>query len=169
MGMQETYEEDEIILKEKSEDRFMYLVLEGSVALYMNYRKKDEYLLGVCNKGNTFGEMGLLCHEENMYTAVAFSKATVAMFSEFELGSFIRGYPDQALGLMSNIARMNKVLNINLKMVLEDNQQLELYKKMYSEIMASNAEKTEKGPEAGPLKSDIRENGAKWHIKRFGK
>lgn len=143
MGMQETYNEDDVIIYEKADSRFMFMVLEGSVALYINYKQEDEYLLGICNKGNIFGEMGLLCHDANLYTAVAFTKVTVVRFSESELGSFIKSFPEKALGIMRNTARMNKVLNLNLKMVMKDSQQLEMYKQMYSEMISENEDEKE--------------------------
>lgn len=125
MGLQKIYREDDIILKEKELNKFMYTILSGSVALYINYQAGDEYLLGVCGRGKTFGEMGLLCHEPSMYTAVAVEDVKVAIFSEYEMDAFIKGYPNQAIGLMRNIARINKLLNANLRMAVEENMQSE--------------------------------------------
>lgn len=122
MGMQKTYAEDSLIIMENTINKYIFMVLEGSVALYMNYKKPDEYLLGLCNKGNAFGEVGVLCHEESIYTAVAATDTVVAVFSEAELGSFVRGHPDQVIGIMKMMARINRILNLNLRMVIEDNK-----------------------------------------------
>lgn len=135
MAMQETLAENTVIIKEKKENDMMYMVLSGTVALYINYRKDDEYLLGLCSKGTVFGEMGLLCHEPSMYTAVSLSEVKVASFTEAELEQFVITYPGQTLGIMRSTARMNKVLTLNLKMLMEDNKEEARLVKMLSEAM----------------------------------
>lgn len=131
MGMQHNYPEGTIIINEKGMHQLMYVVLKGTIALYINYKQEDEYLLGLCTKGTTFGELGILCHSPSMYTAVAESDAIVVTFSESELGTFIERYPSQALGVMRNTARINKILSLNLKMALNDSQkELDMIKSM---------------------------------------
>lgn len=140
MGQQLDFKEDEIILKEKSPGRYMYLILEGSVALYSNYGTSTEYLYGILSKGKTFGEIGLLNHEKSIYTVVAISPVKVALFSENELGNFIRGYPDYALGVMRSIAKMNQLFRINLEMVIEENKDYTRYRKLYEDVIKQSTE-----------------------------
>ena len=140
MGLQLDYKEDDVILTEKSINRFMYLILEGSVALYTNYGTSEEYLYGLLGKGKTFGEIGLLNHEESVYTVVAISTVKVAVFSENELGNFIRGYPDHALGVMRSIAKMNKIFRINLEMVMEENKDNSRYRMLYENAIKQSTD-----------------------------
>lgn len=140
MGLQLDFNEDDVILTEKSPSRFMYLILEGSVALYTNYGTSDEYLYGLLSKGKTFGEIGLLNHEENVYTVVAISPVKVAVFSENELGNFIRGYPDHALGVMRSIAKMNQIFRVNLKMLMEENKDYSSYKALYEDAIKQSTD-----------------------------
>lgn len=140
MGQQLDFKEDEIILREKSPSRFMYLILEGSVALYNNYGSSTEYLYGILSKGKTFGEIGLLNHEKSIYTVVAVSPVKVAVFSENELGSFIRGYPEHALGVMRSIAKMNQIFRANLEMAMEENKDYAKYKELYEEAIKQSTE-----------------------------
>lgn len=140
MGLQLDYEEDDVILTEKSTSRVMYLILEGSVALYTDYGTSKEYLYGLLGKGKTFGEMGLLNHEESIYTVVAISPVKVAVFSENELGSFIRSYPDYALGVMRSIAKMNQIFRVNLKMVMEENKDYAKYRKLYDDAIKQSTD-----------------------------
>lgn len=140
MGLQLDFKEDDVILSEKSSSRFMYLILEGSVALYTNYGTSEEYLYGLLSKGKTFGEIGLLNHEESIYTVVAISPVKVAVFSENELGSFIRGYPDHALGVMRSIAKMNQIFRINLEMVLEENKDNSRYRMLYEDALKQSTD-----------------------------
>lgn len=138
MAMQEKYKKDAIILMENGVNRQMYMVLSGTVALYMNYGKADEYLIGLCNKGTVFGEVGILCHRPSVYTAVAETDVCAATFSEYELGEFVREYPDQAIGIMRSAARINSVLSLNLKMMVEDSKQEEIILKSLSEALKAN-------------------------------
>ena len=140
MGLQLDFKEDDVILTEKSPSRFMYLILEGSVALYTNYGTSEEYLYGLLSKGKTFGEIGLLNHEESIYTVVAISPVKVAVFSENELGSFIRGYPDHALGVMRSIAKMNQIFRINLEMVIEENKDNSRYRMLYEDALKQSTD-----------------------------
>lgn len=140
MGLQLDYKEDDVILTEKSTSRYMYLILEGSVALYSNYGTPEEYLYGLLGKGKTFGEVGLLTHEESIYTVVAISNVKVAVFSENELGSFIRGYPDHALGVMRSIAKMNRIFRINLEMVMEENKDNSRYRMLYEDVIKQSTD-----------------------------
>lgn len=143
MGLQLDYNEDDVIMTENTPGRYMYLILDGSVALYSNYKTPEEYLYGILGKGKTFGEMGLLTHEESIYTVVALSKLKVAVFSENELGSFIKGYPEHALGVMRSIAKMNQLFRINLKMVIDENKDNLRYRSLYEDVIKESAEITD--------------------------
>ncbi len=134
MGMKQEFSEDTVIINENAESRLMYMILEGTVALYSDYGKNTEYLIGLCGKGKVIGELGLLCHEASIYTAVAITDVTAMSFSEFELQSFMKNYPDQAIGIMRNIAHINKVLNRNLKMLMEDSSHMELMIEAYQQL-----------------------------------
>lgn len=138
MAMQNKYEEDTIILREKGVNNQMYMVTSGTVALYVNYGKEEEYLLGLCNKGTVFGEMGILCHSPSIYTAVAVTDVVAATFSEHELDYFIKTYPDKALGIMRSTARLNSVFSLNIKMMMEDHKKDVELLKMYSDAMNAN-------------------------------
>lgn len=135
MGLQLEYKEDDIILKEKASNHHMYLILEGSVALYSNYGTPDEYLYGILGKGRTFGEIGLLTHEDSIYSAVAVSNVKVATFSENELDHFIEKYPDYAIGVMRSIAKMNQIFRANLKMVTEEFKDYAKYRTLYEDVI----------------------------------
>lgn len=135
MGMQMSFPEDSIIIRENSNSQYMYIVVKGTIALYMNYKKKNEYLLGLCSKGKTFGELGVLCHEKSTYTAVATDDVAVVAFSENELENFVKKYPLEALGVMRNMARMNNILNLNLKMVMSENEDSGAYDEIVKKMV----------------------------------
>lgn len=140
MGAQLEYKEDDIILKENTIGRHMYLILEGAVALYSNYGTPDEYLYGLLGKGKTFGEIGILTHEESIYSVVAISDVKVAIFSENELGSFIREYPDYAIGVMRSVAKMSQIFRVNLEMVTEENKDYARYRTLYEDAIKQSTD-----------------------------
>lgn len=116
----ENYKEDSIIIKEGATSKKIFVVLEGAVALYMNYGQEDEYLFGVVGKNKTFGEMGALSEASSIYTAVAFSDVKLAWFDERSLGIFFKEYPDYAINMVKNLSKSYMVLKNNLSMALEE-------------------------------------------------
>lgn len=116
----ETYSEDSVIVKEGTVSEKMYLVLEGSVTLYMNYGKQNEYVFGIAGKNRVFGEMGILAKEKSIYTAVAFSEVKVAWFDELSINVFFEHYPAYALNLMKNMCKSYSLMKKNLILSLEE-------------------------------------------------
>ena len=119
-GRLENYPEDHVIIKEGVKNNRMFVVLEGSVALYMNYGKKNEYVLGVCGKNKIFGEMSMLSKEESDYTAVAFTDAKVAWFQENNLNQFLAGYPNCAADFLKNIAKNNALMRKHMTLLMNE-------------------------------------------------
>ncbi len=111
------YEEDSVILRETEQHPYMYKILSGSVALYINYGQKDEYLVGVLAKSRVFGEIGLLCDKPNIYTAVANERTTVMTIDERNLGDFIAGNHVETLNIMRNMANIIQALRANVSML----------------------------------------------------
>ncbi len=114
------FKEDDIIIREGKVDVQMYIVVEGSVALYSNYGTDDERVLGICGVNKLFGELGLLTGAPSPYTAVAFSDVKLAYFTKNNLMSFIKGYPDMAMKILYNIAKMNELLSENLSLLYKE-------------------------------------------------
>lgn len=114
------YKEDEIILLEGKVDVQMYIVVKGAVALYSNYGTDDERVLGICGVNKLFGELGLLTGAPSPYTAVAYSDVQLAYFTKNNLMSFIKGYPDLAMKVLYNIAKMNELLSENLALLYKE-------------------------------------------------
>lgn len=116
------FDEGAIIMREGSVDLQMYIVVEGVVSLHINYGKPDERVIGVCSSNKLFGEMGLLAGAPSPYTAVAFSKVKLAYFMKNNLKSFIKGYPDYAIKILYNIAKLSQILSENLHLSLQEIQ-----------------------------------------------
>lgn len=120
MAIKTTYKEDDIIITEGSTNKYIYMVLSGSVTLYMNYGKSDEYVIGICGPNKVFGEISALTEDESLYTAVPFTDTVVMVFSTRELDAFLHSYPDQTLSIIKSITRCNKLLSANCKQLLNE-------------------------------------------------
>lgn len=118
------YATNEIILREGEKNTNMFVVLEGSVILYVNYRKADEYVLGARGKGKIFGEMSMFAEDESMYTAVAFTDCKIAWFQADNIEQFLVSYPKSASEIIRSIAKNNTLLRKNFSMLLEELSEL---------------------------------------------
>jgi len=116
----EEYQDDAVIISEGDTKNRMYIVLEGDVILYNNYKSSDEYIIGVVKKGASFGEISLLTGNPYPYTAIAYGPVKVAWFEKNNLTSFINGYPDYAMQLFENTSKTFLLLTQNLKLAIEE-------------------------------------------------
>ncbi len=140
------YDEDTVLLRETERHPYMYKILAGSVALYINYGQKDEYLVGILSKGRIFGEIGLLCDKPNIYTAVANERITLMTIDERNLGDFIAGNHVETLNIMRNMANIIQALRANVSMLsmelmsdaeLKESRRREINDKMQRYIRSS--------------------------------
>ena len=82
------YKEDQIILKQGDPDKSLYKILSGQVAVYINYEKDDEYLVGIQAYPSCFGEMTILSGQPSFYTVVALTDTKILCVPEENFESF---------------------------------------------------------------------------------
>lgn len=114
------YKEDEIILKQGDPDKSLYKILSGQVAVYINYGKDDEYLVGIQSFPSCFGEMTILSDQPSFYTVVAFTEAKILCVPEENFEEFIQKNPANAISIMKTMAKNISLLNMNVKMLNEE-------------------------------------------------
>lgn len=115
------YKEDKIIVRENKVTPYMCYVMEGSVALYLNYKTKDELLLGICGKGKVFSEMGMLNASPSLYTAVAITdNTTILEITQENFVEFIKKRPESAIGIMKQMSKINTFLKQSVDMLMEE-------------------------------------------------
>lgn len=121
----EEYKADTVILSEGApSDHKMYIILEGEVILYRNYKRSDEYLIGMRGKGKTFGQMNLFTDDPNVFTIVAYSDVKLAWFEKSNLESFLFGYPSYAINLIEILSKTQSVLERNLELAINEIEEL---------------------------------------------
>ena len=114
------YKEDEIILKQGDPDKSLYKILSGQVAVYINYEKEDEYLVGIQTFPSCFGEMTILSGQPSFYTVVALTETKILCVPEENFEGFIQNNPANAISIMKTMAKNISLLNMNIKMLNEE-------------------------------------------------
>ncbi len=114
------FKADDVIIREGEVVPNMYLITSGSVILYLNYQKPNEYVIGICSKDRIFGEEGLLNHSESMYTAVAYNEVTMVKITDQNFNTFVRHYPDKVIGILKNISEINLMLKKDIDILMDE-------------------------------------------------
>lgn len=114
------YPEDSVIIHEGEMRNEMFKIVSGKVAVYINYGKKNEYLLGVLSEQQCFGELGILCQQPSVYTVVAVYDVLVMRISEDEFESFLQNNNKNAVDIIRNLSWVVANLKGNLELVLEE-------------------------------------------------
>lgn len=114
------YQEDSIILQQGDDRREMFKVLSGKVAVYFHFGQPDEYLVGILAEQRCFGEFSLLCGKPSVYTVVAVEEVLVLRITKDSFDDFIKNNPQNAIGIMKNLANTIATLSMNLNMLTEE-------------------------------------------------
>ncbi len=108
---------DEVILKEGETNTDVYKIISGRAVCYLNQGKEDELVVGGLKEENTFGEYSVLTGEPEIYSVVAFSEVLLLRISRSEFEQFITMNAANSLEIMTNMAKMLKVLKTNIGMI----------------------------------------------------
>ena len=98
---EKTFSNGEVIIREGDTGNTFFLLLEGKVAVFKNYDKKDEVQVAVIEEGQYFGEMAVI--EKNYprsTTIVAEGDVKVDEIAAEELNEYIAQNPDKILSIM---------------------------------------------------------------------
>lgn len=103
-----------IIFKEGSTDNSMYIVHNGTVGMYSNYRRKDELKLAEFNAVAFFGEMGIISDEPRSATAVAdVADTRVETINRDDLEQIFRSCPAKINLILRHLSFRLRRLNID--------------------------------------------------------
>ncbi len=114
------FPEDSIILREGELRDEMYKIVSGKVAVYINYGKENEYLLGILGEQQCFGELGILCRQPSMYTVVAVYDVLAMRISLDEFSGFLKNNNKNAINIIRNLSWCMMNLKGNLDLVLDE-------------------------------------------------
>lgn len=114
------FPEDSVILREGELRDEMYKIVSGKVAVYINYGKENEYLLGILGEQQCFGELGILCRQPSMYTVVAVYDVLAMRISLDEFSGFLKNNNKNAINIIRNLSWCMMNLKGNLDLVLDE-------------------------------------------------
>ena len=113
-GEMKTYSKGMIIFKEGKSDNCMYILHEGTVGMYNNYRSREEEKIAEAQAITFFGEMGIISDEPRAVSAVAEAGgATVETVHPVDLEAMARKCPVKALMILRHLSYKLRRLNID--------------------------------------------------------
>lgn len=134
----ERYESGDVIFTEASTADKFYIVLEGSVEVWKNYRDLDRECLAVRGAGHLFGEMALVDDLPRSATVVARDASLLLSINREDFHRIITENSAMALSIMRSISSMVRKTNETFVDVLRKrNTELE---KAYKDLQEAQEE-----------------------------
>ena len=113
-GELKTLRKGMFIFREGKEEQCMYILHSGKVAMYNNYRSKEEVMLSELEAVSFFGEMGIISDEPRNATAVVESNgATVEAISREDLQTMINKCPNKVYMILRDMSYRLRKLNVD--------------------------------------------------------
>jgi hypothetical protein len=81
----------------------MYVILEGKVNVYKNYKTENEKMLATLTPGNFFGEMTLFLHRERSATAIANGEVILLVIGRLAAYEFFETQPQLTYAVIKSL------------------------------------------------------------------
>ena len=114
------FSEDEAVIREGQTNTEMYKIVSGQAAIYFDYGKDNEYLVGVLTEGRCFGEIGLLTGKPSPFSVVAVSSLMLLGIGADDFEGFIAEEPKNAADIMRNLAGTVVTMGANVSLLKEE-------------------------------------------------
>ncbi len=114
------FKEGEIVISEGRTNKEMYKIVSGKAAVYFDYKKSSEYLVGVLGDTRCFGEIGLLTGKPSPFTVVAVTDLMLLSIGEDDFELFVSDEPRNAVDIMRNLAMMVFTMGFNVNMLKDE-------------------------------------------------
>ena len=114
------FDEDTVVIAEGSTNTEMYRIVSGKAAIYFDYGKDTEYLVGVLTKGRCFGEIGFLTSKPSPFSVVAVTDLMLLGITADTFEHFITEEPKYAISIMENLANTVFAMSANVNMLKEE-------------------------------------------------
>jgi len=101
-----SYPEGTVIIEEDTEDSFsMFILLQGSVSVYKNFRKPSEKLLASLGPGDFFGEMSLFLKQPRSATIVTKENVLALEMTSDNVLVVLKSHPDLSVAIMKALCK----------------------------------------------------------------
>jgi len=101
---------DRVVFKEGAAADSMYVVLSGSVKIFLSDETGKEVVLDTKKAGQYFGEM-MLDHRPRSASIVTLEPSEFAVISRNDFREFLRSHPDAAEQVILNLIRVTRGMN----------------------------------------------------------
>lgn len=98
------YSEPAIVFRQGEITKELYVVQQGSVAIYRNYGSENERLLAQLDKGKSFAETAIVSDRPRSVTAVAAAGTVLRVYTNEQFGELQQAYPDMALKIITELS-----------------------------------------------------------------
>ena len=114
------FNEGKVIISEGDTNKEMYKIVSGTAAIYFDYGRDTEYLVGLLNDGRCFGEIGFLTGKPSPFSVVAESDMMLLGISGNDFEAFVSEEPHNAVSIMKNLANTVVTMSANVNMLKEE-------------------------------------------------
>lgn len=114
------FSEDQIILREGEVNSEMFRIVSGQAAMYFDYGKDTEYLIGVLGEGRYVGQISMLTGIPNPFTCIALNGIMALSIDRNDFADFVREEPHSAVNIMKSLAGMVVTMSSNINQVKEE-------------------------------------------------
>jgi CRP-like cAMP-binding protein len=129
------YPKDRLVFKEGAVADSLYVIVSGSVKIFLNDDSGTEVVLDTKTAGQYFGEM-MLDHRPRSASVVTLEPSEFAVISRNDFKAFLRKHPDAAEQVILNLIRVARGMNQRTREVASLGDRLREYIKWLEEIKA---------------------------------
>jgi CRP-like cAMP-binding protein len=128
-------EAERVVFKEGAAADSMYVVLSGSVKIFLNDETGKEVVLDTKKTGQYFGEM-MLDHRPRSASIVTLEPSEFAVISRNDFREFLRAHPDAAEQVILNLIRVTRGMNERTREGSSLGERLRQYIKWLEDVKA---------------------------------
>lgn len=113
-GELKTLNKGMFIFREGKEEKCMYILHNGRVGIYNNYRSREEVMLSELDAVSFFGELGIISDEPRTASAVVESSGvTVEIITRDDLQQMIKECPNKVYMILRDMSYRLRKLNVD--------------------------------------------------------
>ena len=103
--IEEKFRKGKVVFNEGDPGNCLYYIRWGSVAVYSQYKTRNQKKLGELSCGSFFGEMGLIAGEKRNATVVSTDHETILnRITEAEFDQFVKENPGMVMDILRQLS-----------------------------------------------------------------
>jgi diguanylate cyclase (GGDEF)-like protein len=103
---EEIFSPGEVIFSEGSPGKCFFIIINGSVEVWKDYKAPNQDLLAVCEEGDAFGELSLIDDSPRSATVVAQRPSRLLSINRDDFRGVIKGSSSISLSIMKSLSSM---------------------------------------------------------------